>query len=379
MEQVRIGVVGIGNMGGAHADWLAKGEVKGAKLTAVCDTNPACLQLAKEHLGEDILIYDNLDALFAAHCIDALLIATPHYTHPSIAIAAFKHGLHVLTEKPAGVYTKQVRLMNEAAARTNQKFGIMYNQRMNPLYRKLRDLILSGELGEIKRTNWIITNWYRSQSYYDSGNWRATWEGEGGGVLLNQDPHQLDLWQWTTGLMPVRVRAFCSFGKNRNIEVEDDVTAYVEYANGATGVFVTSTGEAPGTNRFEVTGDRGKIVIEDDKLTFWRLRISEKEFNASYTGGFGEPECWKCEVPIEGKNTAHVGIMQNFVDAIRNGTPLEAPGEEGIKGLSISNAMHLSTWLDDWVEMPIDEDLYFQLLQEKIKDSKFRKQAETER
>src|SRR5690606_34449403 len=233
----------------------------------------------------------------------------------------------VLVEKPAGVYTKQVRQMNEAAAKSGKVFSIMYNQRTNPLYVKLRELISSGELGEIRRTNWIITNWYRSQAYYNSGGWRATWAGEGGGVLINQDPHQLDLWQWTIGMMPTRVRAFCHFGKYRNIEVEDDVTAYVEYENGATGVFVTTTGEAPGTNRFEISGDRGKMVIEDGKMTFWRLRVGESEFNASNTSSFAQPECWKCEIPVNGEGPGHMGITQNFVDAILKGTPLIAPGE----------------------------------------------------
>ncbi|MED4957934.1 Gfo/Idh/MocA family oxidoreductase, partial [Paenibacillus macerans] len=233
---------------------------------------------------------------------------------------------------------------------------------------------LSGELGTIRRTNWITTNWYRSQSYYDSGGWRATWAGEGGGVLLNQDPHQLDLWQWTTGMMPKRVRAFCHFGKHRSIEVEDDVTAYVEYENGATGLFVTTTGETPGTNRFELAGDNGKIVVEDGKLTFWRLRVPEPKFNAEYTGGFGQPECWKCEIPVEGGiGPQHKGILQNFTNAVLHGEPLLAPGEEGILGLTISNAMHLSAWTEDWVQLPLDEDLFYEKLQEKIKTSVYRK------
>jgi len=318
--------------------------------------------------------------MFASGSVDAVLIATPHYDHPPLAIKAFEKGLHVLVEKPAGVYTKQVRQMNEVAAQSGKVFGIMYNQRTNPIYQKLRDLVLSGELGEIRRTNWIITSWYRSQSYYDSGGWRATWAGEGGGVLLNQDPHQLDLWQWTIGMMPHRVRAFCHFGKYRDIEVEDDVTAYVEYPNGATGVFVTTTGEAPGTNRFEVTGDRGKIVIEDGKLTFWRLRVPESQFNREYKGGFGHPECWKCEIPVSGdKGNGHMQITQNFVNAILKGTPLLAPGEEGIKGLTISNAMHLSTWTDNWVNLPIDEDLFYEKLQERIRNSKSTKRIDQAR
>ncbi|MDU0201489.1 MULTISPECIES: Gfo/Idh/MocA family oxidoreductase [Paenibacillus] len=375
MEKVRIGIIGLGNMGTGHAKYLVKNEVKGAELTAICEFRADRLEWAKENLGQDIQLFDNLDAFLNSGVIDSVLIATPHYDHPEVAIKAFKAGLHVLCEKPAGVYTKQVRQMNEAAKESGKVFSMMYNQRTNPLYKKLKDLVESGELGEIRRTNWIITNWYRSQSYYDSGGWRATWAGEGGGVLINQDPHQLDLWQWTIDMMPKRVRAFCYFGKHRNIEVEDDVTAFVEYENGATGLFVTTTGEAPGTNRFEISGDRGKIVIEDGKLTFWRLRVSEREFNETFKGGFGQPECWKIDIPIEGKETSHMGITQNFVDAILHGTPLVAPGEEGIKGLMLSNAMLLSTWTDNWVDLPIDEDLFEQHLQDKIKNSTVNKEA----
>lgn len=374
MDKVRIGIIGIGNMGSNHAKNLVNNAVPGGVLTAVCDTNPEKLKWAEEVLGKDVKRYDDYNAMFDAGVIDAVLIATPHYDHPVIAVKAFAKGLHVLTEKPAGVYAKQVREMNKAAEESGKVFGIMYNQRTNPLYQKLKDLIESGELGEIKRTNWIITSWYRSQSYYNSGGWRATWAGEGGGVLLNQCPHNLDLWQWTCG-MPKRVRAFMSFGKYHDIEVEDDVTAYVEYANGATGVFITCTADTPGTNRLEIMGDRGKIVIEDGKLTFWRLRTPERQFNKEYTGGFGEPECWKCEVPTNGVETAHVGIMTNWVSAILKGTPLLAPGIEGINGLLISNAMHLSAWTDSWIDIPMDDELFYEKLQEKIKTSTFKKEA----
>ncbi|MFB5677919.1 Gfo/Idh/MocA family protein [Paenibacillus terreus] len=373
MEKVRFGIIGIGNMGTSHAVSLSH-HIQGAELTAVCDVNPDRLLWAEQHLPDSVRRFNDVDDFLASGAMDAVFIATPHYDHPPLAVQAFRHGYHVLVEKPAGVYTKAVREMNEAAAASDKVFGIMYNQRTNPLYQKLRDLVQSGELGEVRRMNWIITNWYRSQSYYDSGGWRATWAGEGGGVLLNQDPHQLDLWQWTTGLMPVRIRAFCQFGKYRNIEVEDDVTAYAEYENGATGVFITTTGEAPGTNRFEVTGDRGKIVAEDGKLTFWRLRTPEPEFNASYRGGFGSPECWKCEIPLSGgEGTQHRGILQNFTNAILHGEKLLAPGEEGILGLTLSNAMHLSTWVDDWVSLPLDEQLYADMLDERIRSSSFRK------
>lgn len=370
MSKVRIGIIGIGNMGSSHALYLSKGEVPKAELTAVCDIKPERLQWAKENLGSGVRTFDNADDLMSSGIVDGVMIAVPHYSHPPLAIKAFAKGLHVLVEKPAGVYTKQVREMNEAAAKSGKVFGIMYNQRTNPLYQKLRELIKSGELGELRRTNWIITNWFRTQAYYNSGGWRATWAGEGGGVLLNQDPHQLDLWQWTCG-MPKRVRAFCGFGKYHDIEVEDEVTAYVEYENGATGVFVTTTGEAPGTNRFEIVGDKGKIVIEDGKLNFWRLRQSSSRYIREAKDGFSQPECWKCDVPIHGKETAHAGITANWVDSILNGTPLLAPGYEGINGLQISNAMHLSAWTDNWVDIPVDEELFYSMLQEKIRNSRF--------
>lgn len=374
MKKVRIGIIGIGNMGSSHAKNLFNGEVQGAELTAVCDVNTERLKWAKDTLGDNILLFEDAASLFASKTIDAIIIATPHYDHSPLAIQGFENGLHVLTEKPAGVYTKQVREMNEAASKSDRVFGIMYNQRTNPLYEKLRDLIKNGELGEIRRTNWIITNWYRSQHYYNSGGWRATWGGEGGGVLLNQGPHQLDLWQWICG-MPIRVRAFCGFGKYHKIEVEDDVTAYVEYENGATGVFVTTTGEAPGTNRFEVTGDNGKIVVEDDKLTFWRNRVYKDNLVMESESPFAKPECWKCEVPIAGENLQHVGIMRNWVNSIQNGSKLLAPGEEGIKGLTLSNAMLLSAWTDNWVELPMDESLFYEKLQEKINTSSYKKEV----
>lgn len=365
MDLVRVGVIGIGNIGALHARILATNQVPGAKLTAVCARSPERLKWARDNFGEEVQVFASADQLLAANCVDAIIIATPHYDHPVLAIKGFQAGLHVLLEKPAGVYTKQVKEMNQVALESGKVFSMMYNQRANPLYQKLRDLIVSGELGEIKRTNWIITDWYRPQSYYDSGGWRATWAAEGGGVLLNQAPHQLDLWQWICG-MPKRVRAFCYFGKYHNIEVEDDVTAFVEYENGATGLFVTSTGEAPGTNRFEISGDRGKIVVEDDQLSFWRLRVSERQFNAEYQGGFGSPEVWQCQVPITGDDPKHQGIIADWISAIRHGTTLLAPGIEGINGLELSNAMHLSAWTDSWVELPVDEDLFFHELQKRI-------------
>ena len=288
MDKVRVGIIGIGNIGSSHAKSLSSGEIEGMVLTAIADLNPERHDWAKEKLPGGIALFDDAEKMMASGLIDAIIIATPHYYHPPLAIKGFAHGLHVISEKPAGVYLKQVKEMNEAAKKSDRVFAIMFNQRTNCIYRKMKEIVSSGELGAIKRTNWIITNWYRSQSYYDSGNWRATWAGEGGGVLLNQCPHNLDLWQWICG-MPSMVHAFCHNGKWHDIEVEDDVTAYVEYPNGATGVFITSTADTPGTNRFEIMLDGGKLVCENDKLTLFKNKIPEREWNATFKGGFGEP------------------------------------------------------------------------------------------
>lgn len=373
MKPVRVGVLGLGNMGTSYAQRLRDGDISNAVLAAVCKVTEEKEDWAREQFPHGISYWQSAEEMMSSGEVDAVIVATPHYSHPEEAMRAFKHGLHVLIEKPAGVHTKQIREMNEAAAGSGKVFAIMYNQRTNPVYQKLKELILDGELGEIRRTNWIVTHWFRAQSYYDMGSWRATWSGEGGGVLVNQSAHQLDLWQWTTGLLPTRIRAFCSFGKYHDIEVEDDVTAYVEYENGATGVFITSTGEAPGTNRFEVTGDLGKVVIENDQLVFWKLRQSAREFSDSYTGGFGHPECWKCEVPIEGEMSSHTGIIQNWIDAILSGVSLLAPGEEGIHAVTLSNAMYMSTWQNDWVNLPLDDDSFVAHLDKLIHNNKINK------
>jgi len=377
MGLVKVGVIGIGNMGSSHVQLLDNGQVEGAVLTAICSSNESRIEWIKNHTTGDIQIFQDVETFLNESGIDAVLIATPHYSHPRLAIMAFEKGIHVLIEKTAGVYTKNVLEMNDAARTSGKVFSIMYNQRANPLYQKLRELIHSGELGEIKRTNWIVTDTYRPQSYYNSSKWRATWEGEGGGVLINQALHQLDIWQWTTGCMPKSVRAVTSVGKYHDIGVEDDVTAYVEYENGATGVFIASTGEAPGTNRFEIVGEHGKIVIENETLTFYQLAQSEREFNATFTGGFGEPEFRKIDIPVKSDNARHIRIIQNWVDSIVKGSPLIAPGEEGIKALEISNAIYLSSWLDKTVDLPVNPDLYYDKLLEKIAISTYKKQQVT--
>lgn len=375
MDKVRIGIVGLGGMGSGHAGYLRGGQVSQAELTAVCDVSPARLDYAKNNWGDSVARFDNHVELLESGLVDGVLIATPHYFHPPVAIDAFKRGLHVLSEKPPGVYTKQVREMNEAADASGLVFGVMFNQRTGGHNQKLAELMASGELGELKRSIYIINNWFRAQSYYDSGGWRATWAGEGGGVLMNQCPHNLDLWQWICG-MPNKVHAFISFGKYHDIEVDDDVTAYVEYPNGATGVFLTSTGECPGTNRLELHTDRGKVLLENGQITFWRTKVSVSQFCRTYKGGFGEPEVWKCEIPGGRHGGEHAEITRNWCNAILKGTPLLARGQEGLNTVQLNNAMLLSAWLGRSIDIPVDEDLYLATLNEKIANSQVKKDGE---
>lgn len=375
MKKVKLGIIGVGNIGTTHVKNITEGRCPELEITAVADRREERREWARGVLPAGAAVFEEGEALLQSGLCEAVLIAVPHYQHPVLAQAAFRQGLHVMCEKPAGVYTKAVAEMNEAAEKSGLTFGMMFNQRTNCLYRKMHEMVHSGQLGELKRVNWIITDWYRTQIYYDSGDWRATWAGEGGGVLLNQCPHQLDLLQWICGL-PKTVRAFCHQGKWHDIEVEDDVTAYLEFPNGATGVFVTTTGDAPGTNRFEITGTRGKLVCEEDRLTFWRLKEDERDFCRSSKEGFRKPETERLEVETDGENPQHVGVLNAFAGNILEGKPLVADGREGLNGLLLSNAMHLSGWLGEAVDIPFDEERFLQELEKRRAASRKKEGAE---
>ena len=375
MSKVRLGIIGAGNMGSGHIRNILAGKCPEIEVVAVADRRESRREAAHEQLPE-AKIFNEGSELIASGVAEAVLIATPHYQHPVLAIDAFKHGLHVMCEKPAGVYTLQVReMIAEADKHPELTFGMMFNQRTNGVYRKIKEMIDAGELGELKRMSWLITDWYRTQSYYDSGAWHATWTGEGGGVLLNQCPHQLDLLTWLCGV-PTKVRAFCHEGKWHDIEVEDDVTAYLEFANGMTGVFVTTTGDAPGTNRLEISGTKGKLVCEHDTITFDKLGADEREWCKTCKEGFQKPPVERVEVETDGQNIQHPAVLNAFAAHILRGEPLVADGREGIKGLTLSNAMHLSSWLEKVVDVPFDEKLFYDMLMEKCKHS--RRKEETD-
>ena len=372
MEKVKLGIIGLGNMGAGHANSVIDGKCPEITLAAVADINPDRLQWGQENLKGEITYFDDAIKMLDSGLIDACMVSVPHYDHPKLAIECMKRGIHVRVEKPAGVYKNQGKEMNEEADRHPEVvFGMMFNQRTNCVYRKLHELVHSGEYGEIRRINWIITDWYRPGIYYESGNWRATWAGEGGGVLLNQCPHQLDMWQWLCG-MPKKVQSFLHYGKWHDIEVEDDATVYMEYENGATGVFVTSTGDAHGTNRLEIQMDRAKLVVENNKLILEEYEMTEQEFSRTNTIPFNTVKSTVSEVETDGENPQHVGVLNAWADAILRGGKLVADGREGVNGLRLSNAIHLSSFLGKAVEIPFDEDLFYDELMKRVATSKLK-------
>lgn len=371
MNKVRIGIIGMGNMGKYHADYLLKGEVAGAQLSAVCSTSPQKLEAYKDRAE----IFSDGVEMIKSGSIDAVLIATPHYQHTSLGICAFEQGVHVMVEKPISAHKADgERLIEASNKHPDIVFGAMFQLRTEPRYLKIKKLIDDGELGEIVRINWIITDWYRTEAYYASGGWRATWKGEGGGVLLNQCLHQLDALQWLVG-MPSKVRSFAQLGRFHDIEVEDNVTAYLEYPNGATGVFISSTGEAPGSNRFEIAGTRGKLVLENDQIQFTRNENCMIEHSKTSKIGFSKPEVWDVNIPFDNATLPHAILMRNFVNAIREGEELIAPGNDGLNSVELANVLLYSSLVDQSVEMPMDGAAFEAKLNTLIKESTHQKKV----
>jgi len=367
MNKINLGIIGLGGMGRHHAKSILQGDVPNCRLAAVCDGR------------EDVLNefptaqkFSTCADLIASNSVDAVLIATPHYSHTTLGIEALQAGLHVLVEKPISVHKSDCERLIAARRSPDQVFAAMFNMRTSEIYGKLRHLIRTGELGQIRRIQWTVTNWFRSDAYYASGKWRATWGGEGGGVLLNQCPHQLDLWYWLFG-MPSRIRAFCHMGRYHDIEVEDDVSAYFEYENGATGLFVTSTGEAPGTNRLEVSAERGRVVIENGRFLFDRNEIPTTEFSRTSSSSMKTPSVWKIEIPLAERDKPHAEIIENFGAAILDRKPLIAPAEEGIYSVELANAMLLSTFQNETIELPMNGAQYEEILKKKCTESRFQR------
>jgi len=414
-DKVKIGIVGIGNMGVKHVKHVI--DLPNTELVAVCDRSVDQIEAAfapdippvtsatdNDSAGAaeespppfapeveekavdaepetedpdyarilaDTAQFTDYQAMLAAVEIDGVIIATPHFDHPDMALEAFERGIHVLVEKPIAVHVKEAQRMIDGyraakAAQPGLVFAAMFMQRTWDYWRQIKSMVDRGELGQLIRCTWLITDWFRTQSYYDSGGWRATWRGEGGGVLMNQCPHNLDLYQWIVG-MPARAQGFVSFGKHHRIEVEDEVTAYFEHENGMVGHFITTTGESPGTNRLEIAGENGKLVYADDELWFYRNEWSSiKQIREAESGFAAVPYSREAIAYTPKTSHGHELIIENFAEAILNGADLIAPAEEGLHSVAINNAIILSAQKRQMVELPPDGAEFVALLDQYI-------------
>jgi predicted dehydrogenase len=369
MDLVRLGIIGMGNIGRHHAEYLLDRKVNRCELRAVCDPITAPLEKYRP-----LEIFSDGEQMIRSGAVDAVIIATPHFQHTTLGVAALEAGVHALVEKPISSHKADAEKLIAASRKHPEVvFAGMFQLRTEPRYLKIRQII-ENDLGRMVRVNWINTDWFRTEAYYASGGWRATWKGEGGGVLLNQCLHNLDTLQWLCG-MPSRVRGFCQLGRFHQIEVEDNVTAYMEWPNGATGCFVSSTGEAPGTNRLEIVGTSGTLVLENNQLKFTRNAADMMEFSRSATQGFVKPEAKTQDIPFANAEFPHAALTQNFVNAILDGEPLLAPGAEGIHSVELANAMIYSSLLGQTLELPMDGAAWEGKLNELISGSTIRKKV----
>ncbi len=352
MEKVRLAVIGIGNMGSHHCRSIA--TMNNAVLAAVCDIKR---ERADKFAAEfNCKAFYSTDDLFKAKVADAVIVAVPHYSHPDITIEAFRNGLHVLCEKPIAVTKSEgERMVAEHNKHPELQFALMFQQRTHNAHKHIRQLIQDKEFGDIMRVNWTVTTWFRTQAYYDSGDWRATWAGEGGGVLLNQCPHHLDLFQWFFGL-PVMVRSYIEIGKYHDIEVEDEVSTYCRFADGSSGTFITSTAEYPGTNRLEIAGTRGRMVFEDGVLKFRRTEVPVDVFRSTTPKIFAGIPTWDIVIPNDpDTGNPHKQVIENFVASILDPkVELVAQGAEGLRAVELGNAMLYSGLENVEVNLPMD-------------------------
>jgi len=360
-SSVPTAVIGLGLMGSGHARMLREKKIPGLRLAAVCDTNPAAGRAFPE-----VPFFQDPKKLFAAGLAQAAIIATPHRFHIPAARAALQAGLHVLIEKPLATEKGEAEKLFRFPASRRQKLAVMFNQRTDPAHREIKRWIDAGKLGPIQRIQWTMTHWFRTEAYYRQGGWRATWAGEGGGVLLNQCPHQLDLLGWWFG-SPRRVQGFCRYGRYHRIETEDDVTAYLDYPGGATATLIASTGETPGTNRLEICADRGRVVLDGRNLEFLRNRIPACRYSRTSRVLFSQPKIDRIAQSFPQSGPQHRGILSNFSAAIRQGVPLIAPAREGLDSLELANAIQLSSHLGRPIRLPLNPSAYRRFLQSRIR------------
>lgn len=370
-SNLRLGVIGLGNIAQQHINNIIEQRVAQCRVTALCSRQPSELTSALQ-----LRHFERYQDLIDSGECDAVLIATPTFSHAAIGAYALQAGLHVMMEKPIGLSVQEGERLC-ALQKPGQQFALMLNQRTDPLFIAMRDCIQGGELGQITRCHWTMTNWFRPEIYFQVSDWRATWQGEGGGLLVNQCIHNLDIFQWLCG-MPEKLTAFCRFGRYHDIEVEDEATAYLQYANGASGVFVGSTGEAPGVNRLDIIGEKGSLHFDGVGLMQTKNTPATRQFSRDTLDTFGMPESSTRDITPDRAVNQHSVVMTNFVNAVLHDEPLIATASEGLYSLAMANAMLLSTWENRPIDFPLDSGVYQRALNQRLANSELRQKSDME-
>ncbi len=366
---INLAVIGLGPIGAMHVDNLLASDV--AKVVAICDQRPV-----SDEKYSGLKFYDKVDDLLNAGGFDAVIVATPSFTHYNLAKQIIEAGYNVLIEKPLALCTADAMEVESLAKEKNLLCAIMLNQRTTPIYARIKELLSTGELGKINRVSWTMTNWYRPNIYVTSSTWRGTWKGEAGGALINQSIHNLDILAWAFD-MPKSIKAWCKYGKYHDIEVEDEVICHMDLGEGTSLSFITSTGEYTGVNRLEIAGDKAFVVAENGELKITKFKgVSLSEFTRNTDQPFSSPESELIVETFEGNGAQHMGVITNFVRALEGKEELDYKLSEGIKSLELANAMLMSSWTNSEVAMPLDHNAYKAELGKHLENSKLREEVQ---
>jgi len=331
-------------------------EAEGVNVVAACDIRVEAGQQRAAEIG--CAFYEDYRTMLAETRPDVAVIVTPHPLHPSMTIDCLRAGCHVLVEKPMAVDVAEADQMITEAEKSGRILAINFQQRFRPIIERARALVAEGAIGPLVRTL-SIEPWFRTAYYYRTATWRATWKGEGGGVLLNQAPHTLDILCHLAG-MPSKVWGWTRT-RYHAIEVEDTAQAMLEYPNGAPGYLTVSTVEAGVQPRVQIIGERGAIELMGDQLTVHRFSPSTREYMLTSDEMFGKPKTTSETLEFDA-GLGHQAVYHDLKAAIADGRPPRADGREAIMSLELANAIVLSSYAGGPVTLPLDRAAYGELL-----------------
>ena len=371
---MKLGIAGIGVIGESYLKLFKEGRIKEGEVAAVASRNTQRVEKILEKLNlQEVRVYGSLKEMLEKESLSGVIITTPHKLHVSMMKEALQMGVSVLTDKPLSSTRKEAEEMAVFAKDYPDLVkGVLFNKRANPIHKEIKKIIESGELGILRRALYEVTDYYRSHRYYEESGWRGTYEEEGGGVLMNQAVHQMDLLTWFTDL-PKEVMAFLKEGSHRPMTTENDAYLHLFYEGGGVGHFITSTHESPGVHRLELSFDQGQILMENEKtLKITKLQEPEEDFSRKTETLFahvpGTLEVKEFE-PLEDKEE-HVRTIENFIRAIEGKEKIQSSLEEAVKSITLVNAAYLSHFTGKKGAMDFSLEEYDRELHRKIQEER---------